>query len=539
MSIIRFREKVSRNMMYVFAGGICLTLLAGIFYSFAGPNMQVGSSPDSRQIGGPAFEINGRVYNSRDFEAQFNDIAQRMQGQGITQMAMLRGQMVDFYVTQAKLAEAARSAGIKVSGREINDERKRVADQELESLKSQLFGAEADKKTDADLDQALVRQTGKGLNTFRKQFEARQSKEFWETALLARKYEETVRSKVQVTEEDLKNSYRTLTVDHILVSFEGRPEATARKRAEDILAKAKGGEDFASLAKEFSDDLGTKREGGRVPSFQAGASTGDPVTSQFGEDFVKAAAGLKKPGDLSEPVKTPNGLSIIKLAKADINLPKDFEKNKADLLKDLQRRESDPIWQEAVKKVQEETQVKFINPEFEGFYLLSQFDPKTGEVSKENLEKAEAKFKEHIKQAQIEDAPYDITLLQLAQVQERLGKNKDAAVSLEEFFTRNEDAQVRLTLARLYMGLKDKDKALQHYKEASLVTIDPNVHFQLMQVFTNELPNQELAAKSQKIVEDAQRQYQEQMRMQQQAKEEQERKSQTPAQGGPEEKDGE
>lgn len=526
--------------MIAVAGGITLALLAGVFYSFAGPGVHNGSGQEGRQVGGPAFEINGRVYNSRDFEAQFYDISQRMQGQGATQLAMLRGQMVDFYVTQAMLAESARSAGLRVSGREINEERKKQVEDEIRNLKAQLFGQDADKKTDADLDRRLVEQTGQGLNTFRKQWEGRQSKEFWETALLARKFEESVRSKVQVTEDDLKNTFRTLTVDHILVSLEGRPEATARKRAEDILAKAKAGGDFAALAKEFSDDQGTKREGGRVAPFQAGASPWDPITSQYGDEFVKAAARLKKPGDLSEPVKTPAGFSIIRLAKSELNLPEDFEKNKNDLLKDLQRRESDPNWQEVVKKVKEETTVKFINPEFEGYYLLAQFDPETGQVTKENLEKAEAKFREHIEQAKAEDAPYDLSILQLAMVQERLARNKEAAATLEEFFLRNEDAQVRLTLARLYMGMGNKEKALEHYKEASLVTIDPNVHFQLMQVFTNELPNKELAAKSQEIVEDAQKQYMEQMRMQQQAQEQQKKEqSQTPPQGGPEEKDGE
>ncbi|MEY4388184.1 MAG: hypothetical protein RLY20_3467 [Verrucomicrobiota bacterium] len=80
-----------------------------------------------------------------------------------------------------------------------------------------------------------------------------------------------------------------------------------RKLAEDILKRAKAGEDFAKLAKEYSDDPGSKDKGGEytfprgqmVPDFEAAAFSQDAgqisdiVPTQFGFHIIKTIE--KKP----------------------------------------------------------------------------------------------------------------------------------------------------------------------------------------------------------------------------------------------------
>src|SRR5581483_796876 len=104
---------------------------------------------------------------------------------------------------------------------------------------------------------------------------------------------------------------------HILISTQPQPPAPgakpgeqpkplskdeARKKAEEVLAKVRKGEDFAALAKQYSDDAGSKDKGGEY-TFGRG---------QMVAEFEKAAFNMK-PGEVSDLVETQFGFHIIKL----------------------------------------------------------------------------------------------------------------------------------------------------------------------------------------------------------------------------------
>tara|TARA_R110002012_G_scaffold79368_5_gene202074 strand:+ start:12310 stop:14217 length:1908 start_codon:yes stop_codon:yes gene_type:complete len=92
-------------------------------------------------------------------------------------------------------------------------------------------------------------------------------------------------------------------VAHILIEF-GDDEASAKTRAEALLAKINAGEDFATLAKENSDDTFSGENGGDLDWIDAGV---------MDTAFDEAAFALADIGSVSDVVKTDFGFHIIKL----------------------------------------------------------------------------------------------------------------------------------------------------------------------------------------------------------------------------------
>src|SRR5690606_22309872 len=114
----------------------------------------------------------------------------------------------------------------------------------------------------------------------------------------------------QVKEEDLKKEYNkpdqfvSVKVQHILISTENRSDAEAKKRAEEVKKKLDKGGDFSKLAKEYSDDPGSKEQGGLV----------EGLSDEFVPEFAKAARTLPL-NKLSDPIKTDFGYHVMKVSE--------------------------------------------------------------------------------------------------------------------------------------------------------------------------------------------------------------------------------
>ncbi|MFC3914269.1 peptidylprolyl isomerase [Pseudaeromonas sharmana] len=148
------------------------------------------------------------------------------------------------------------------------------------------------------------------------------------------------------------DQYRTAErrqVAHILIS--DKDAAVAEKQAETVLTQLKGGADFAALAKEFSSDKLSARNGGELDWFERGVM--DP-------EFEKAAFALSKPGELSAVVKSQFGLHIIKLVGVQPEHERPFDEVKADVLAKLKADKARDLFIDQQQKLSE---LAFENPD--------------------------------------------------------------------------------------------------------------------------------------------------------------------------------
>jgi parvulin-like peptidyl-prolyl isomerase len=97
-----------------------------------------------------------------------------------------------------------------------------------------------------------------------------------------------------------------------------RDAALAKRKpeAEAILAQLRGGADFATLAKEKSDDFATRANGGTLPEFDKDGKTTDG--RQMDPAIVKAALALKE-NEISDLIPTSFGWHIIQLSKRTVD----------------------------------------------------------------------------------------------------------------------------------------------------------------------------------------------------------------------------
>jgi len=125
---------------------------------------------------------------------------------------------------------------------------------------------------------------------------------------------------ISITEDEIKKYYEQnkenfkipeiFKVKYIFFDLNSEYEKLARQKAESLIKKLKEGADFATLAKENSDDTGSKENGGDLGFFKKGVMV---------KEFEDAAFNLK-PGDItSTPVKTQFGFHIIKVEEKKEN----------------------------------------------------------------------------------------------------------------------------------------------------------------------------------------------------------------------------
>ncbi|MEK8090077.1 SurA N-terminal domain-containing protein [Thermithiobacillus plumbiphilus] len=162
---------------------------------------------------------------------------------------------------------------------------------------------------------------------------------------------EAFEGKAQVSEDELKAAYdkqkdnfktaEERSARHILISIpqDATPEQVkaAQDRAESLVKRLRDGADFAQLARQESGDPGSAAQGGDLGFFGRGAMV---------KPFEDAVFSLK-PGQISDPVRTPFGFHIIQVQEVRPERVQEFAEVRPQLERELRREKAEKAFDEA------------------------------------------------------------------------------------------------------------------------------------------------------------------------------------------------
>jgi peptidyl-prolyl cis-trans isomerase SurA len=216
----------------------------------------------------------------------------RRQGIGAPSREVLERQMLERLIIDKAQLQRARDSGIRIDELQLDRAVQRIADN--------------NKMTLADF-RAVLERDGVAFDAWRDDLR--------EQIMLSRLREREVEEKIQVSDseidlflEEMKTQPQRAeyNASHVLVRVpeQASPERIeeARARAQKALAEARSGGDFARIAATYSD----------APDALEGGALGWRAHERLPELFAAALAALK-PGELTEPLRSPAGFHVLKL----------------------------------------------------------------------------------------------------------------------------------------------------------------------------------------------------------------------------------
>jgi peptidyl-prolyl cis-trans isomerase SurA len=220
----------------------------------------------------------------------------------------VRNQIVSSIIDEELLVQQAqRDTSIKVTDEEIAS----GVEEQVRKVRSN-FTSEVDYTTE------LKKAGFQTPEEYRRWLTDQQRRAAFQNRLIEKLRSEGKLKPVAPTEKEMKEFFEeqkgslgnrpaTISFRQIVVSPDPSPEAKARTKAQadSIVLELRRGADFATAARRFSQDPGSKEQGGSLNWFRRGVMV---------PEFERVAFALK-PGVVSDPVESPFGYHIIQVER--------------------------------------------------------------------------------------------------------------------------------------------------------------------------------------------------------------------------------
>jgi|GEM_PF-1158254 Putative Zn-dependent protease, contains TPR repeats len=465
---------------------LAFILIVGVVLSGLGMNLGGDPAAMNPQAAG---ETVATVGEAKITSGQLDQVADRLVQQRMmfgmggrpqpVEMLAYRLQALDQFRQQQALLAAAKTAGVQVSGADIQAARDK-AWQPLRAQYAEALGLKSE-ASDAEINNALAKQNpGLNVRILRDQALPEEQLRIQATA---EKLEEKLKQEIDASEDAVRRSLSDMKVRHVLIKFGGGalPEEQAKTKAQKILDQVKADPSkMGELAKANSDDPGSKPAAG---VYEWAPDQRGNLVPEF-----KAALEKLKPGETYPElvrVVSPgySGFHIIRLEelKEGKTFPKDFAKEKQKYIDQYKERMVQEKVQDAVRSAEPSVTVTISDPLLQAVQTLQESstapDQKAREAKlNEVLTKLDAVKKES-------DALGVVPSMR-AMIYTQLEKPTEAIAAYQDALTYRNSVETRLALAQLLAKQKDKEGAKQQLDEAQkLAVTEPMQYFQIGSVY--------------------------------------------------------
>ncbi len=255
--------------------------------------------------------VNGeKIAKSELYEAMYNQVGKSV---------------LDDLITRRLIAQEAKKLGLTVTEADIDEEIQRIIDENFMGMEDQF--------------EQLLEQYGLTMESVRNDARVK---------LMARKIAET---QLEISDEELKEYFADnqekfnipaeVKARHILVKTE--------EEALEVIDLLNGGADFAELAKERSEDPGSKDQGGELGFFKPG---------EMQQEFEDAAFSMEI-GEISEPVESWYGFHVIEVLEKKSGREVTFDEVKDQVYEEMAEEKIYKLIQDLIGRLRAEANIVY------------------------------------------------------------------------------------------------------------------------------------------------------------------------------------
>ena len=290
---------------------------------------------------GPVATVNGTVITQDDFDIELERVRSQFARDGRSlnesQLANIKKGVLETLINRELLFQESQNKGIKIEDKEVNKQfdivKKRFPNENEYKAALQKMGI-----SEAELKSQI--KEGMAIQQF---------------------VDDYLVQKVKVSEAEVKDFYennpdmfkqpKQIKASHILIKFDIQADKStkdqANKKIKKIQKKLEAGEDFTSLAKEFSEGP-SNIKGGDIGYFNRG---------QMVKPFEDAAFKLK-PGEVSDIVETRFGYHLIKVVDKKSESVVNYENVKDKIVQYLKQAKKREVIKVDVEKLRQKAVIE-------------------------------------------------------------------------------------------------------------------------------------------------------------------------------------
>ncbi|MDD2430411.1 MAG: peptidylprolyl isomerase [Firmicutes bacterium] len=298
----------------------------------AGYVAMAGSTPKapSRYVA----EINGKKIDRTQFERNFAMVWQQKYQSSYGQLTgfdiePMKAQYLMQVLLQEALLDEANKMKIVVSDDEINES--------IKDIEEQVGGADELK---AQLEYSNITMD--------------QLKDDIKKSLLLTKLQDDIAKDITVNDEEIRAQLEEVQASHILVED--------KALADNLLQQIKEGADFAELAKEHSEDPGSKEDGGNLGFFGRGVMV---------KAFEEAAFALEV-GEVSDLVASDYGYHIITVTDRKTVDDKTFDEKKEETRETLLNSKKSSVITDYVMALEDKSNIVIYDAQLKGYQAMGE-----------------------------------------------------------------------------------------------------------------------------------------------------------------------